>query len=206
MIRCTCGAYPPEDARFCHKCARPLYEVAAPEPESVPEVLAEAPVVRETVQDPEPRIAGSQALRSAMWGAFLGMMLFLIPGLNVFAVVLSPLICGLLTVWFFSRRTGIDPTIREGAQLGSIGGLFAYSILLLQFTALFLTLRNPQSKAALENQLAQFFNSQPQAAEAMETFSNPAALVLGLVLILGLFLVLPSIAGAAMAAFRERRR
>ena len=38
---CSCGARPPEDALFCHKCGRPLREIVAveaptPDPQFVP--------------------------------------------------------------------------------------------------------------------------------------------------------------------------
>src|SRR3954453_7443593 len=41
---CTCGAKLPEDARFCHKCGKPQFELIEPEEPAVVEPVPPVPV------------------------------------------------------------------------------------------------------------------------------------------------------------------
>ncbi len=127
---CTCGAKLPEAARFCHKCGKPQFEV---EPEQEPVVVEE--VRSQPVAPPPPPeisfrniaavrigfLIASLALFGSMLAAFTGSMPF-----YLLAVVILTPASGFLAVWLYTKRTGQVLSIRSGAKLGFIVGVFSF--------------------------------------------------------------------------------
>src|SRR5271165_1137680 len=114
QVRCSCGAYPPEDARFCHKCARPLSEEdhahlsqlaaeAAPVPANV---LVEPPplpvVAASNINFHNPRAVTVSILVAALT------LLLMVPLAMVLPPVLPFVFCagGFLATFLYTRRSG----------------------------------------------------------------------------------------------------
>src|SRR5437588_5916791 len=112
---CTCGARLVEDARFCHRCARPTRES---------EQAAEAPPAPAAAQSTlQARIAqipvnfrNPVARRVAFLISLAIMLLTMIPVVNL----LSVLGAGWGAVLLYRRLTGLSLSVRAGARLGSI--------------------------------------------------------------------------------------
>jgi hypothetical protein len=132
---CTCGATPPEDARFCHKCGRPLYELveAEPAPVAVPPPLPVVEVPKQTGVT----FRNPGAVRAGMLVAAAVCLLQSIP----FPAILQPLWLlvlllggGFLSVYLYHRRTGDEVSVLAGARLGWMTGLFVFLVTLVLFT------------------------------------------------------------------------
>jgi hypothetical protein len=210
-MRCTCGALPPSDAQFCHRCGRPMVEF--PQIESLDNQPSTSTTSAVQTTSPSPEVviseqpsgwSGNHGIRSALLGAFLAMSVFFLPGINLVAPIISPLLCGLLTVWFYIRRTGDRLSVREGARLGTMSGLFAFVLVMIQFTVVMLALKDDKMRAEWEKQMGVILQDPQQASQAIEMLFSPM-IFLVLALILGLFTFLPTLSGAAMAAWRNRR-
>jgi hypothetical protein len=124
---CTCGVQLPPDARFCHKCGKPQYdypglveETAAPPPlPSVPAAVL-----------PPPEISFHNRLAVRI-GFFVALILF-IPFMFLFPIPFVPsliaFLAGFFAVYSYCRRTGHSLSIRSGARMGWITGIFTFSI------------------------------------------------------------------------------
>jgi hypothetical protein len=131
---CTCGAELPPDARFCHKCGKPQRDepvlVEESEPESQPEQMptpAAAPVHLPT----DITFRNSVAVRVGFVGAALASVLTLGFGpLSLVWIVAA----GFFAVFLYKRRTGQFVSIRGGAQIGWITGVFSALISTVLFT------------------------------------------------------------------------
>lgn len=142
---CTCGAKLVEDARFCHRCGRPTFEMPAaeaagpapPPPPTPAERLAQLPV----------GFGNPIALRIAF---LLSMAIMLVgnipvPGL----IVLCWLVGGWLAVVWYRRLTGSVLTVQAGARLGSITGVMSYVTVLIELLLIHETLmRKPRGGCA----------------------------------------------------------
>ncbi len=196
---CTCGARPPEDALFCHKCGRPLRDEAlAIEQEqqreeadsaaanvAPPEALAAPPPLLEiSFRNPiAVRVAflvASLALAGTMLSALSGSM----PLYLLAAMFLAPA-SGFVAVWLYSKRTGQSISVRAGAKLGFITGVFGfvYSTVLNTLTTL-----SAASKAGLVEQYREQLDRQgvpPETvAQMMKILEAPETLVV--ILLIGI--------------------
>lgn len=135
---CTCGAPLPPDARFCHKCGRPLYAepVAIPEPQTVA-------VVEPTPPKPVDAPAGiglrnPVAVRIALLAGAITSLLTSFP-LPTFIALLWLIVVivggGFWSVYLYQRRTGSYLSVRSGAHLGWLTGIFSFLIMMVMFTA-----------------------------------------------------------------------
>src|SRR2546427_7172180 len=104
--RCTCGAQPPADARFCHKCGRPLRE------EPTLEQHEEAPLLPAALPPPVPPPIGfhnGPAVRIALMAGSLAFLLSILSGqlaLPQTFALLWLIAAGFLAVFLYRRRTG----------------------------------------------------------------------------------------------------
>jgi hypothetical protein len=192
---CTCGAELPPDARFCHKCAKPQRdEVFIAEVEPPPPPLT-VPLV--------PPVAGSIDFRNAL-AVRVGFMAALLASFfNVLLFLACPLwlgAAGFFCVYLYQRRTGEALTVRNGARIGWITGLFSFIIIAVLFTLIVVS--QVQSgeylKRAKDNP---FFHMTPD--QLQELFGNPVYLVssilFSLVILFVVFTMLP-VAGGALGA------
>ena len=131
---CTCGVQLPEDARFCHKCGKPQYDYPGLAEESVPPAL---PVVAAPAEPVLPEISfhNRLAVRVGFFAALTAFLpfMFLLP--IPFLPSLVAFLTGFLAVFSYSRLTGRSLSIRSGARMGWITGIFSFTIV-----AVFLTL------------------------------------------------------------------
>jgi hypothetical protein len=193
---CTCGAQLPPDARFCHKCGKPQYDypgLVEETPEPVAPTILIAPAA------PEIGFQNRLAVRIGFLAALCAVLLFLFPlpfpFLRLMIVLLA---AGFAAVFLYSRRTGQLLSVRGGARMGWITGVFSFVLVSMLMTAAFVAI---SSQGGLE----QFLKTQVPAGDVRpdllaQAMNDPASLAGGVVL---LFLVsfvmltaLPMIGGA----------
>ncbi len=127
---CTCGAQLPPDARFCHKCGKPQREEPIEEErEPQPPVAAPAPAPRSVPARIGFRnaLAVRLGLLAALFANLFNLLLFL--GCPLWLVS-----AGFLCVYLYQRRTGEPLSVRGGARIGWITGLFSFAIFALLTT------------------------------------------------------------------------
>ncbi len=216
---CTCGAQTVEGAQFCHKCGRPLYDFI-PEPE-VEEVQPEEPVVaaleKEYAEQPvapqgpplsEISFRNAAAVRVGVAVASIG---FLFSNLTSFAgsgpfqffsLILVSMISGGGAVWLYRRRTGEALSVKAGARLGWITGVFSF-VLVTIITTFTVTMVGPEKIAEAFKDPA-VMRGMP-TAQIEQLLSNP--LVIGIALLISFcfmfaaYTVSCSVGGALGAKF-----
>ena len=131
---CSCGTQLVDGARFCHRCGAtqgeliPLEEQAE---EAAPVVATPTPPATPPVALSEISFHNKAAVAVAMLAALLFWLLMFLP---LPTVIQAPLLFidllagGFFTVWFYSKRTGQTLTIRKGAHLGWLTGVFCFVI------------------------------------------------------------------------------
>lgn len=204
---CTCGAQLPPDARFCHKCGKPQYdypslieEAAAPEPTptSVPALTLSKPL--------EIGFHNGLAVRIGFVAASSAVVMFLFPLPNPFLRLLAFLVAGFLAVFLYTRRTGQMLSIRSGARMGWITGIFSFLLVGILATISIVAI-------ATREGLANFFRSQLPPNDARtenmaQMLQDPATLAAALLfMLIVLFIIvtaLPMIGGALGAKLFEK--
>jgi hypothetical protein len=132
--RCTCGAVLPPDARFCHKCGKPLraedvpvIEETAPVPAPAAATAAEPP--KKTRINFHNSIAVRVAFVAAGLSTLLAMVPFPIPmGISALWQVVILVAGGFYATYQYSRRTGESLSVSAGARMGWLTGIFAFVI------------------------------------------------------------------------------
>jgi hypothetical protein len=195
---CTCGAQLPPDARFCHKCGKPQYdypnisEPAEPQEEVVAQVLPPTLPL-------EISFHNRLAVRIGFLAALAAVVLFLFPlPFPVVRLLVAALAAGFLAVFLYTRRTGQILSMRSGARMGWITGIFSFTLISLLMTAAMVAISN-------QGGLLKFFRSQLPANDARtqtltQALDDPATLAGGMLFALILMFVvltaLPMIGGA----------
>lgn len=140
-LRCTCGARPPEDARFCHKCGRPLFE---PEPGELD--TAAATVTAEAAgplppplptQPVEISFHNGPAVRACFWGATMACVLAFVQMPAAIEWLWLPALlsgAGFLSVWIYQRHTHEKVTGLGGLRMGWMAGIFIFCIFTVLMT------------------------------------------------------------------------
>ncbi len=216
--RCTCGAELPPDARFCHKCGKPQFDYPEPEAQPPPK---EEPKTKRPAQGPilppgvesesiEPSFRNRTAVRIAFTVAFLAMVLFIFPGPFLFPIVrliIGFFFAGVFAAWWFSRRTGRTLSVRAGARMGWITGIFSFAMFVAVFTAAMIAISN-------QGGLESFYRKQipvqdPNVDQVLKALSDPSASLMLVVTMLLLFFVvltaLPTLGGVVGAHFSAKR-
>jgi hypothetical protein len=193
--RCTCGAQLPADARFCHKCGKPQYDYPGLETEAI----TQAPPPPPPPQAPEISFRNGTAVRIGFLAALIAFILFVIPLPFPFPrLLIAFLAAGFLAVYLYVRRTGQKLSIRSGARMGWITGIFSFLIVTVQFTAGVLVTSSQGGIVALLR--AQLPANDARTQEVLKLLQEPSALVAMMVFVLLmmflLLTVLPTLGGA----------
>lgn len=204
---CTCGAQLPPDARFCHKCGKPQYDypgVAEVEPAPPPEQPPLAAPILQTRLSGDIGFHNALAVRIGFIAALSAVFIFLVPlpfpFLRLFVAFVAG---GFFAVFLYTRRTGQMLSIRSGARMGWITGVFSFSLVSVLFAVAMVAISK-------QGGLVSYLRSQLPANDARsetvaQAFNDPA--MLGVLLLLSLamlFIVLtalPMIGGALGAKF-----
>jgi lysylphosphatidylglycerol synthetase-like protein (DUF2156 family) len=182
----------PADARFCHKCGRPLFEQdVEPEKPPAPEPYAVAPAP----PPPEISFRNPLAVRIALIVSLFTLCVSALSGPLFFLPIFWMLAAGFFSVYLYRRRTGQRLTALSGARMGWITGLFAFLLVMVLFTVIVVALSDPTVATAFMEQLKSR-GSGIDAQQAVRAFRSPAGIAQGL---LGFFVVcgiLPTLGGA----------
>jgi len=195
---CTCGAQLPPDARFCHKCGKPQYDYPGIVEETAPPELPPPPPPKQAPLTDigfHNRIAVRIGFLAAVTAILLG--LFPLPFPVVRLMVTLPA-AGFLAVFLYMRRTGQMLSIRAGARMGWITGVFCCVLVAILAAT---------SAVAISNQggLAKVFRNQlppndPRSDTLTQALSDPGTLVgvllLSFLMLFVILTALPMIGGA----------
>ena len=207
---CTCGAQLPPDARFCHKCGKPQYEYpGVEEPEVVPaEVeVASVPVVARVQLPAEISFHNWLAVRIGFIAAAAAVIASMIPiPLAWLRLPVAFVAAGFLAVYLYSRRTGQVLSLRSGARMGWITGVFSFAIVGILVGLMILAIMNePQLVKQIQTQLPP---NDASADSLVRALNDPAKLSAelsqSLVLLFVLLTALPIIGGALGAKVLEK--
>lgn len=226
---CTCGAKLADDARFCHRCGRPVRDddpiLAQPEPEE--DALQVEGQPAEPLPSPAvPLGAVSQTDAAAaalmevsfrsplavrvgfLAAAIVQLVLMLIAMAHT--VQLLPLVLaagGAYAVVLFSRRSGRTLSVMEGARMGWIAGVFSFVISTVLFTA-GLLMSGKGLVPMFEENLKTAGLDSANTGKALEMIRDPNVLVIFVVLMLifnFLLVAVVSSLGGALGARLTRR-
>ncbi|HTZ96821.1 MAG TPA: hypothetical protein VMB18_10510 [Terriglobales bacterium] len=176
--------------------------------ESEAETIAPSQLVNRIA--PAGVIQWSQALPATAFAGVIAGLLMFIP-LGAFGLGMAA--GGILAVLFYRRRNpGMGVTPGMGARLGAASGALGFGVFAV-FTAIEVLVFHSggELRAALLQAIEQSAarSSEPQAQQLLEYLKTPPGLALmmglGLFLMLIVFLVVSSLAGAVAAALLRRR-
>lgn len=206
-VRCTCGAWPPEDARFCHKCGRPLYD--APEPEvASPPAPPPPPLVAPPIEQSAVNLQNRAAVRAGLMAAVASSLLLLVPMplyVNIVWSLAVLLAGGFLSVWLYRRRTGREVSGRNGAWLGWITGLFCFVFAAVLMTVTILAISGESdAAAAFRDQLEAQATGGVDPQEVLDLVLSPAGVVLILVFTFFVCTLLATLGGVMGAKVLEK--
>lgn len=198
---CSCGAQLPPDARFCHKCGKPQFEEPALREEEDQLVPAPAPAVAAPA---EISFRNRTAVRAGFLAAGIASLLISLPMPLYIAMIWilgGLLAAGFLGVFFYIRRTGQALTVRSGARLGWITGVFCFAIITVFFTVSILSIANRGGLAGFyREQFAAKGASDVNVQQFLEILESPGGLatvlILSLLFLFVLFTLLPTLGGA----------
>ncbi|HLK22529.1 MAG TPA: zinc ribbon domain-containing protein [Bryobacteraceae bacterium] len=201
---CTCGAQLPPDARFCHKCGKPQYDYPGFEPDPV-----QPPPLPTPAAAPPSEISfhNRLAVRIGFLVALTAFLPFMILQAIPFLPAVIAFLTGFLAVYSYSRFSGQSLSVRSGARLGWITGIFSFGIiaLLITMSTIFVV---TQGKAVVERvkeyqggSLLHFNNDQIEAMTKL--VQDPAMFateMVGLLLLLFVMLTALPVLGGALGA------
>lgn len=204
---------------FCHRCGRPVRplttdipELPEPAPAVTPAAGAERLRAVAAQLPPEIGFQNPAAVRVAAMIAALGTLMGLLPVppiLSIFWKLVTLVAAGFIAVYVYHRRTGDLPSVRGGARIGWMTGMFSFVIALVMFVAGAVALSSQGGLAGLfRKQLMSANSPSSELDEMMRILDSPsgmAMLVTTLVMILFLlFTALPMIGGALGAKVLEK--
>jgi len=204
---------------FCHRCGRPARPLTTAEieqqpPETPAPPIAPHEILRAAAAELPPEIGfqNQTAVRVAAMIAALGTLLGLLPVPAIFSVfwkLVTLVAAGFVAVYVYHRRTGELPSVRGGARIGWMTGMFSFVIALVMFVLGAIAMSEHGGLQALfRKQLMNANTPSPDLEEVLRILESPtglAMLVTTLVMILFLlFTALPMIGGALGAKVLER--
>jgi ABC-type cobalt transport system substrate-binding protein len=209
-IVCTCGARPPEDAKFCHRCGRPL----SGEPEPEPEPVAPEPLLPSVALAPQEPVKigwnNRTAVRVALAAAVVSTVLGWIPLPALFLLLWQPIILvgsGFLSVFWYQKATGEFLNVRSGAKLGLLTGILHFVITVIFFTLSMVALQF-QGGGAMQRFRRAMEMSPGYDPKLESLFNNPVAMgmmmLFALLVMFGFLAVLSSLGGALGSKILEK--
>jgi uncharacterized protein YqgC (DUF456 family) len=209
---CTCGAQLPPDARFCHKCAKPQYDYPGLEDaeSALPPPLPVAVPPPLPVALPPAEISFRN--RIAVKIGFLAALLALGATMLITPVVQSGIVgmlvtfgAGVLAPLWYTRRTGQQLSVRSGARIGWITGLFCFGFSLVLFTLGIVALTNANSIPGLQDNPTM----KKAVQDLLKILNDPAQAVQGIIIVVvSMFLfitTLPMLGGALGARLSHKQ-
>jgi len=201
---CTCGVQLPPDARFCHKCGKPQYDypgleeepAAAPPP--LPVVIAAAQAL------PEISFHNRLAVRIGFFVALMLFIPFVFLQLIPFVPLLIAFLAGFFAVHSYTKRTGHSLSVRSGARMGWITGIFSFGIVAV-FTTFTMLVASTQASSLdrLREYQGLFHLTSEQIADAAKRLQDPASLaslIAGMLLMFFVILTALPMLGGALGA------
>jgi hypothetical protein len=169
---CTCGAELPPDARFCHKCGKPLRDEIVVEQAPPPPRLDFVAPISPVATPLAPSFHNPIAVRVGLFVASIAALLcVLLP----FGCVIWLPSAGFIAVYLYSRRTGQSLSVRSGARMGWIAGIMSFAIFTVVFTVGTVAIANQPGglSAAFREALRSRSVSQQQLEDALQVLSTP---------------------------------
>jgi hypothetical protein len=197
---CTCGVQLPPDARFCHKCGKPQYDY----PGLVEETPAPPPLPVMQAAAPQTEISfhNRLAVRIGFFVALILFIPFMFLQLIPFLPLLIAFLAGFFAVYRYCKSTGHSLSIRSGARMGWITGIFSFGIVAV-FITFIMAVASAQAPTAdrLREYQGPFFHLRSDQIEAVaKLFQDPASLAQAIAVTLLMFFViltaLPMLGGA----------
>ncbi len=207
---CSCGAQLPPDARFCHKCGKPQYDYPGPEiAEEEPPKVQPPPLPVEAVL-PDVSFHNRVAVRIGFAVAILATVVVI----GTTALVPSGLLmfvgfffAGMLAAVWYSRMTGKTLSMRSGARMGWITGIFQFMIFTALITAA--VLGASEQGGIVEVMRKGPGGQDPRLQQLIQLIQQPGGMVSFFVAILVILFVLgttlPMLGGALGAKLSERK-
>jgi len=201
---------PAPDARFCHKCGKPQRDepLFAQEVDPV-QAPIEPPGLPSISKLELPRIGfhNGLAVRIALLAGVLAFFCSIITGQlalpQEFALVWL-VAGGFFAVYLYERRTGQRLSVRSGAHLGWICGVFGFVVVTMALAATAVMLSDPSVATAMREQLRTHGIPAANAEQMINFFHTPAGISSALFVSFVLFTVLPAFGGAVGAKLLDR--
>lgn len=201
--RCTCGAYLPEGARFCHKCGRPLFEedaarLAALEPAPAPAAASAALPPRVS------RIGFGNVQAVLITMAVAAISLIALCAAAVIAPVLGPLVlcaAGFAATKIYKSRSTETVSPGSGAYLGLMTGLWLFLVVAFCAGITSVYVSSPEGRDMMKAAM-------PKMPEIAKLLDNPHQFVMSIIegLIPTFFIATISAAFGGMLAARTSAR
>ncbi len=141
----------------------------------------------------EINFSNGAAVRVALLVAAIAMVLFVplagFSGMPILGIILPTLAAGVLSVWFYQRRTGANLTVLAGARMGWITGVFLFALFLILFTISVIPAIESGEMQKIQEAALQGSFSETDMARLKEIFENPVMLGLSIVLFMGIYFV-----------------
>lgn len=217
---CSCGAQLVADARFCHRCGKPVGDEPLETPTPASTLLEEAPqeeipleaapILPEQIG--EISFANSSAVRVGLFVAALAMLIFVplsqAAGLSVLGVFGLTIASGLLAVFLYQRRTGVSLSARQGARLGWMTGVFIFAFFLVLFTVSLIPALESGEFSKIPDEALQGKLSAADLEKVKEVLSSPWLFSLSILFFMAIYFiaatVLTSLGGILGARFLGR--
>ena len=202
-LRCTCGAYLPNDARFCHKCGKPQYEedVARLAAENTPGPV-QAPLDIPTTTKAPP--IGFGNLRAVTITIAVAAITLIPLSLAMIAPPLSLIVlagAGYCAAYFYRKQTAQPLTPGGGAYLGVMTGLWLFVVFALCAAVVSVKVSSPTDLAVMKATLSRV----PGAANMLDD-PHQFIVTIGESLVILFFLSTLSAAFGGMLAARTLAR
>ncbi len=141
----------------------------------------------------EINFSNGAAVRVALLVAAIAMVLFVplagLSGMPLLGIILPTLAAGVLSVWFYQRRTGASLTVLAGARMGWITGVFLFALFLVLFTISVIPAIESGEMQKVQQAALQGSFSEADIARVKEIFENPLMLGLSILLFMGIYFV-----------------
>jgi hypothetical protein len=210
-----------EDARFCHRCGKPTFEAPEAAEESSAENVDTVAAAERSELQPELlsaalaadiSFANGAAVRVSLLVAALAVLIFVplaqAAGLSLAGVLLLTLASGLLAVFLYQRRTGATLSLRQGARLGWITGVFIFALFLVLFTISLIPAIESGDFAKIPDEALQGKLPAADLERVKEVLANPVLLSISILFFMAIYFVgatvLTSLGGMLGAKFLRR--